>query len=458
MNSGLKSVLALAFVGVMGFVLVQPILASVDGGDREAAAPPRRGRASPSKVQATPEPTRAPEETPTPEPEPTPTPEPTPEPTPTPSPEPSPSEAASEDGVLAGPFRRQDLVEPYPKACLRRASAATSPGTIAVGRKGRLTVGSPSGRVATTGRADTPVGFDVTGRRLAALRGSQTLVVGTRTGTRFQRAGGARAWAWSPTSRCAVSIGRGGALEARTAGGRAVATLVEGNVKSFALSSDGRRLALVLVEGETTSVWTAKLSGTRMREIQRLRSGPRVSLRAWSPNGRVLYLSLGRDSGLSFVTTSDPPQEGGIVKAGVDAFEPCGDRLLGIVQGRIAELSKRGPEYLTARGSRHNALSCSPRADFIAAVRAGRLVLLDREGGFLRELATDRGYRDLFVDWGRRGAGLIFGRRRNGSKNPEVWYIPEGGTARSTGLTYNARRGVDWSGSRPTGIPIVWGG
>jgi hypothetical protein len=170
-----------------------------------------------------------------------------------------------------------------------------------------------------------------------------------------------------------------------------------------------------------------------------------------------LYLTLAPRSGLSFVTTggSTPPMSGGVVAAPVTGLEQCGDRLLGIVNGGVAQITTRGPEPVTATGAGYGSITCSPDGGFIAAIRSGRLELLDAEGNVVRSLVGDSGYRDVYVDWGPRGAGLLLGRVPSGSKTGEIWYLPEGGAARNTGLVFTPGTGaIDWSASPPTGLPL----
>ncbi|MDP9068934.1 MAG: hypothetical protein M3N53_11415 [Actinomycetota bacterium] len=437
MHTTLKAFLALAFVVVIGTVLIQPILQAVETAPVGAVRERQEADAG-DKDASPPEPAEEPE----------------PEPVPTPLPTEEPDDAAA---AVSGPFRRQDLVAPYPKSCLARSASRAAGARIVVGTGPRLTVGSVAGRAVTTGRAGTAIGFDARGRNVAALARLKTLVVGPADLTQLRPRNQVRAWAWSPVGGCGFALGSDGSLVVETSRGE-TATLVDEGVRDVLVSPDGARLGIVVEEGRTTSVWVADLRALFMREIQRTVGHRGLSLRAWSPNGRILYLSLARGSGLSFVSTAEPPQEGGIVAAPVTNLELCGKRLLGIVNGSVAAIGLRGRDYLTETDAGYSAASCSPDGGFIAAVRAGRLVLLNGNGTLVRELVTDTGYRDVFVDWGPRGAGLIFGRKRSGAKSTEVWHIAEGGTARNTGLVYRGAGSVDWSATPPTGLATSWRG
>lgn len=441
MSPSLKAVLALVFVVVLGTVLIQPILNSGD-----VAATSATGEPTPSPTKRTrPSPTVAPEETPE------------------PSPEPSPS---PEGGLISGPFRSRPLFDRYPKACLRKADPSGNDGLIATVTGGRIGFGRTDGPTrpgpgggTRPGKAGALVGFNV-GEDLLAYDTKSGVVIAPPQGSQGADGdsglGRLRSVVWSPVSSCGVAIRRDGSLVPVPYDGES--TVVQDDVVKAAFSPDGRKLALVLVEGKTTSVWVAHLGRTTMTEVHRERSGRPLSLKGWSPDAKTLYLTLAPRSGLTFVTVSKrsaPPVSGRVAAAPVTGLEQCGNRLLGIVKGGVAEITNRGPDPLTDTGAGFRSLACSPDGGFIAALRNGRLELLDAQGNFVRSLVTGSGYRDVYVDWGPRRAGLVVGRVPSGSKRGEVWYLPEGGAARNTGLTFTPRKGaIAWSASPPTGVPL----
>ena len=428
MNRTLQIFLALAFVLAFGTVLIQPVLDAADPGSVGAERKQPDDPGSPSSNEGPGDPAESP----------------------TPEPDLSP---APTTGPLEGAFRTQPLFDPYPARCLQPAtSRADRLITVSDGVADPVTGFVPDdtqGRVA----ARTLVGLDASAETFATYVRPRDVLFSTWEGI----AGGdgaasaprGRLTAWSPVAPCGLS--------ATTAGLRVVPTgdtLVRERVADFAFSPDGRRVALVLDEGETRSLWMARLGAARMREIHRVEAPAQIDLRAWDAAARTIYLSSGPGGALGFVTTDTPPQSAAVVPEPVRALEQCSGRLIGVVQGGIAEISRRGPEPLTPRGDGYTAVSCSPDGGFIAAVRAGSLVLLDGAGSFLRDLAPNTGYRDVYVDWGEGGAGLIFGRAPDGGKDIQVWHIPSGGSARNTGLTH--ARGpakFDWSASPPTGLP-----
>lgn len=428
MNRSVQIILAVAFVVGFGAVLVQPVLDARDGSDA-----PTRSR---DDEPAAPSP---PDETPT--------------ETPAASPEPDPTGSAAA-GPVEGPFRTQPFFDRYPGRCLKPAAPRID--RLVFVQDG---VANPATGFAlddTQGKvgARSLVGLDASSETFATYVRPRDVVFspwegvagadGPKTGPPVRLA------AWSPVSRCGLAATAAGALRVVPTGD----ILVREQVRDLAFSPDGRRIALVLDEGETRSVWVADLGGARMREIHRVQAPAQIDLRSWDPDGRTIYLSSGPRGPLSFVTADSPPQSATVVGAPVRVLEECAGRLLGVVQGGIAAISERGPQLLTARNDGYTAVSCSPDGGFIAAVRAGSLVLLDRSGSFLRDLTPDGGSRDIYVDWGDSGAGLIFGRVPDGGGDVQVWHIAEGASARNTGLEHG--RGpakIDWGASPPTGLP-----
>ena len=441
MSPSLKAVLALVFVVGMGAVLIRPILNSTDVAP---AASPEVSAPSPRRTKAE---------------------APSPRPRPTPSPEPSPS-STPDGGLVSGPFRTQPLFDSYPASCLRQAAATGEPLIAAVSR-GRVTFGTTAGPVqpgpeggASLGKVTGLLGFDRTGELYAARSRRGGVVLSPPEG--LQGADGDTGYgelnsiSWSPISECAVAIGREGALVVLPS--RGPDRLVREGVVSAAFSPNGRRLALVMEEGKTTSIWVADLNGTKMREVQRVRTGPSVSLEAWSPDGATLYLTLGRNSGLSFVSfprANVPPLRGVVATVSVRSLEQCGDRLLGVVNGAVADISTGGPDYLTQKSGGYTAISCAPNGSFIAALRDDNLFLLDTNGRELRDLTLEAGFKDVFADWGDGGSGLLFGRVPSDGGAAQVWHIAEGAAARNTGLLFTPGPGaIDWAASPPTGLPL----
>ena len=440
MSPSLKAVLALVFVVGMGAVLIRPILNSTDvtpTAEPKVAAPsPKR-----SKPPA-PSPTRRP----------------------TPSPEPSPT---ADGGLVSGPFRTQPLFDRYPASCLRQVGPTGEQPLIAAVDRGSVSFGTTAGPVqpgpeggSSLGKVKALLGFDRTGNLYAARSRSGSVVLsppeGVQGGDGDPGYGEISSISWSPISDCSVATGEKGALVVLPS--RGPDELVREGVVSAAFSPNGRRLALIIEEGKTTSIWVANLNGTNMREVHRGRTGPSVSLEGWSPDGMTLYLTLGRDSGLSSITitdTSAPPLSAGVVGAPVTGLEQCGDRLLGVVNGAIATISTRGPNYLTETQAGYTAVSCAPNGPFLAALRDDDLFLLDADGRELRDLTTDSGFKDVYVDWGDGGTGLLFGRVPSDGGAAQVWHIAEGGAARNTGLVFTPGAGaIDWSASPPTGLPL----
>lgn len=430
MSQSLKAALALIFMAVLGWVLLQPVFDAVE-------LPPA------ARDQTTdPSPSDGPSEL-----------------SPDPSPEPTPNQ---EDPRLPDEFRRRPLSDRYPPVCLETVNPA-SPLIAVVTEGGRLRFGTPAGPSrpgpgggTTPGRINRLHDFNGTGDLYAAGSATRAAIAspqGSQGADGESRLGSTRSVIWSPRGGCGVAIDSAGSLLVIPDDG--AGRVVRDAVDHAAFSPDGRRLAVVLKEPQATSLWVAGLTGDRMQEVLREPPDASLKLRAWSPDGQTIYFTP-FSGGLSFVTTSDPPQSGRLTTDAVEELEQCGDRLLAVSSGAILAVDTTGLDELTSRTEEYRHISCSPDGSFIAAIGAQGLVLLDGSGALLRDLTQDSGYTDVFVDWGRQGTGLIFGRVRTGGdpKAAELWFIPEGNSPRSTGITYrHGPNAVGWAASPPTGLP-----
>jgi len=414
MSPTLKVVLALVFTAALGWVLLRPVLEAVDQDPlaaRDAPSPSREATAAPD-------------------------------------PSPKPTETEQEAAGLPDDLRTESLVSAYPTRCLRPTRPEAD--VIAVDRGAAIAAG-PLGGPLTELPGDTLLGVGVDGR--VAGRGGNEAFIGAPGGEPVRGLPDVRLVVWSPASRCGVAVSKGGALLALPS----EQPLLESNVLSAAFSPNGRKLALVRKDEQATSVWVVALRGVEMREVSRETPDIRLELRGWDPRGKVLYFRTA-GAGLSFVTIGAPPRTGRLSSEPVDELdqplEQCNGRVLGLVRNQIAQITVRGPEMLTQGGEGYRYISCSSDGRFIAAIGSRGLVLLDGNGGFLRDLTEDSGYTDVFVDWGEAGAGLVFGRVGSDPVAAELWYLPEGGSARPTGITYRGGpRAVDWAASPPTGLP-----
>lgn len=438
MSQTWKVVAALVFVTVLGWVLLQPVFDAVEIDAVDGTAENDTGNGT--------RPTGSSETSPSEE----------------PTPEPSPSE--EEVAGLPEEFRTKPLWDRYPTACFEAAEPGPEPLVAAVDAGGRVRFGTPSGPTrpgpeggATLGRVEMIHGFNSAGDLYAAGSRKQAFIAppeGSQGADGESRLGRLRSVAWSPRGGCGVAVDGKGSLVVVPDDG--AGQLVRDDVRSAAFSADGRKLAVVLEEDEATSLWVASLTGDRMREVYRDRRDAGIEIEAWAPQGGAIYLVLGEQQGLSFVTLNSPPMSGRVSVDPIDQLRGCGDRVLGIMSGAIVEVTERGPHFLAASERDYRYLSCAPNGAFIAAIGDEGLVLLDGDGNFLRDLTQDSGYTDVFVDWGEAGSGLIFGRVPSDGDPvaAELWHLAEGGSARPTGLTYRGgRRAVDWAASPPTGLP-----
>lgn len=454
MGQTLKVLAALIFVAALGWVLLQPVFDAVE---IDAVEPD-------DEVTATP--LESPEPIPSEE----------------PSPEPSPDE--EEPAALPEEFRTRPLFDRYPARCLAAHSGPSSTdafilmppeaGSGALSEQQRVMRAPLQGAPPTISESEhgSPLQVSIAGDAAAGLHPPELPFERALGGgpepsfTSLGLRGRFKVWTWSPISDCGVAVRKDGtALVFGRPGNKPI--LARGHVRQIAFSPDGRKLALVLHEEEIASVWVADLGGSRMREVDRDWVSAGLELRAWSPDAKLLYVTRGDDGlGLSFVTASVPSQQGRLITGTpVTSLEQCSGRLLAVVDGAIVEITKRGADRLTQPRPGYGAVSCSPEGRFLATIRAGELVLLDATGDEMPDLTPDTGYRDVYVDWGVSGAGLLFGRTRSGSDIVELWHVAEGGTPRRTGISYQLPPGaadragspipgtVDWSGSPPTGLP-----
>jgi hypothetical protein len=78
-----------------------------------------------------------------------------------------------------------------------------------------------------------------------------------------------------------------------------------------------------------------------------------------------------------------------------------------------------------------HSLSCSPSGAFVAGERGQRVYLARADGSDRTRLATGR-YLEAFPEWGPAGTGVLFVRKPADGRKGAVWFVPEGGSARST--------------------------
>jgi WD40 repeat protein len=459
-----NNIASVVFVLVLALFVSQPIL------NASRSGPPADGGAAAATTTTT-----QPEEPSTTEPATT-----VPEETTTTTtvPEPEPSESESPDTGVAS------LVGEYPAECLKKV-ARPNPGFIAALGQGGVTVASPSGSAVARFKADAPIQWSPSGRFLAAGDGEALSPEGNSVGPLFSSA--SSKWAWSPRSDCALGI-VDGALEYGSPGGES-ATLVEGEVTSFAFSPDGSFLAYVALEGGTPNVYSADL---RVGAVQKYGSpgSAEATIFGWSGKGTLLY---GGAAGASVAADGErliEAQAGGASSGATrklratalkspDSVKACRKRTLLVVGGgrettngkRLAYLSKKPhPRVITAGGTAYSSATCSPKLDFIAAVAQAdgsdvstrKLTLLRGDGSVVQQLTADS-LSDDYPLWGPSGTGIAFVRIPAGGGTPQVWYLPEGRSAANTGLTLKNRSApygyfgwselLDWSADVPTGMP-----
>lgn len=362
-------------------------------------------------------------------------------------PEPIPTEDGDgRNGNGRGPSR---LASDYPKACLAN-DAQRGLGLIAAAAGGSVSVRSPTGSEAFALRAEPPIGWSASGKFLATAGADLWTERGNRIGIAFSRP--VDTWAWSPTADCIVGI-EGNRLSVVRPDERAVPLVRGMRITSFAFSPDGTRIAFAIEEGRDIGIWTADL---QKGEVRLLQSSVGWTLQAWSPANQPLLVRFAEEGRGGTDLFAFPPS---------DEVTFCGGMVITVAEDRLAEFGAGAPNYLISqRGFSYSAASCAPSGDFLVAVRERRgggpvtqLVVLRPNGGFVEEVAQMSAIEDGPM-WGPPGVVFAGTVRGEGTPGPLVWFIPEGGRARTTGLRVD-RLGddldarLDWSATPPLGHP-----
>ena len=365
-------------------------------------------------------------------------------------PEPVPTEDGNgRNGNGRGPSR---LASQYPKACFA-GDAHSGVGLIAAAAGGSVTVRSPGGSQAFALRAEPPIGWSASGKFLATAGADVWTERGNRIGIAFSRP--VDKWAWSPTGDCLVGI-EGNRLSVVQPDRRAVALVKGMRITSFAFSPDGTRIAFAVEEGRDVGIWTADLQSG---DVQRLQSSVGWTLQAWTRAERPLLLRFAEEGRGNSDLFAFPPS---------DQVTYCGDTVITIEDGQLAEFGESGTPAFIAEDRRFvfSAVSCAPSGELLVTVRQHRegaateLVAMRRTGRVVDDQLGRMTVRQDRPDWGPSGTGVVFAAtvRGEGTPSPLVWFIPEGGTARTTGLRVD-RLGddldarLDWSATPPLGHP-----
>lgn len=364
-----------------------------------------------------------------------------------PAPVPAPTQPGTEEeDETPGPTR---LAVPYPRACLRDASPSGN-GLVAAVEGGSIGVGTPDGVSVFALRAEPPVGFSAGGEFLATAGADLWSDEGDHIGLAFSRP--VKRWAWSPAGDCLVGLERGRVMVVQPEGRRQV--LVRGvPVSNFSFAPDGTRL-LFVVSGKSSAsgVWMADL---RSGAVKMLQDSTGWTLTAWSRASRPILLQ-----------NEGGPAANALSFAPGDQVAYCGSEVVTIQRDRLATFGVSGvPTYLDAdRRFRYAGVSCEPTGDLLVAVRylkgdptSTSLAVLRSDGSFVRDFAQRSTVEDGPM-WGPSGTGVLFVGEVRGGGEPLVWFLPEAGEERPTGLRVD-RLGddldarLDWSATSPVGHP-----
>jgi len=394
-----------------------------------------------------------------------------------PTPQPSPSETPQEKKALR-------LDSGWPTRCLRRVPEISGDGLVAAYDGTDVTIAMPDGTVTGSFAGAPPLQWSPSGRYVAAGDGEIVTAAGKKTPD-FPPVDG-EWFAWSPVADCMI-FGAHRSLR-MVAPGRDEVILLREQVLDLAFSPNGRRLALVI----GPRLWIADLETGRL--LRARGKDAATKLFAWTPDGSLLLYGVAPGEsvaadGIRIRALLMPERIRGIVDLTHttylaraldhdDFFEPCGGLVMFVEgSGRDTTRNKHLAVLEPARGTRpvtgaagpvYLSPACSPGGRYIAAVRAPdggsiddrQLVLLSADGSFLDDLTPALTGADEYPSWGPAGVVFVM---RPASGPPQVWFIPEGGTARSTGLSVRAPRAMyghfdwdrvlDWSGDAPSGSP-----
>jgi Tol biopolymer transport system component len=217
--------------------------------------------------------------------------------------------------------------------------------------------------------------------------------------------------------------------------------LLTGHIRRVAALFCCTTVAGWTADGRTIMYWTGE--GTSAME-----NGSVLNGLTFGPRRRHFFFS---NPGPSRVGVPDPAY---VTTCGSRVVDAIGDGRTHrtIANKRLAEMSSHSaPRFLTPAGVAYVDPTCPSDGRFIAAVRfeegatrdQGRLVLLDSDGAPVKDL-TSGPLGDETPEWGPSGTGLIFVRAGT------IWFIPEGGAARSTGVPSGSA--WDWSATPPSGL------
>jgi len=349
----------------------------------------------------------------------------------------------------AGPTR---LANPYPKGCLAEVPSPRAM-LIAASAGGTVAAGMPTGESWFSLQARPPVGFSASGSFLATAGADLWTLAGDHVGVAFRRP--VQKWAWSPIADCIAGID-GGRLAVALPDRPPVVLIDEADVSTFAFSPDGSRIVLAVPRGPSSGLWLADLPSGDVRVLQRSTGW---TLAGWTPQGKPILLDEGA------LGTSVP--RAGLAFPPSDVASQCGDDVMTAFNGRLANLAATGSSGEISHDPSfvYSSVGCAPGGQFLIAIghegnpRDTTMVILRRDGTLVEEVAQQSRVEDAPM-WGPPHTGVLFAADvgGEGAVGPLVWFLPEGGTARPTGLRVD-RLGasldalLDWSATPPLGNP-----
>ena len=266
----------------------------------------------------------------------------------------------------ASPAVAVKILSRYPQSCLRAVQRPIGAGRVATLQAGKLTIASPAGGTPIVRTYSPPavgsyepgvplVGWSPDGGYVATRDGSLWTATGAAAGKLFVTPA-IGAWTWSPASDCAIAVttsSRAGTTISVGTPGRSSRPYLSGHIAAFAFSPNGRTLYVAVGKAPNVPRFvTLDLASGQLRD-----TGPApgnaccVSFGGFAPGGKILLFWAGE--GASIV-------EDGVGLRGIDTAH----------NNRIVTYGTKTSPVFTLAGT-NSVAACG--GDLLAVVGVGRI-------------------------------------------------------------------------------------